>query len=65
MKDGPNNIEIDNIEDPLPFFDLTADVIVIEDRDYAVWYSDMNDEEAKYYGKRLSSSEVEACLVEV
>lgn len=36
---GPNNIEIDNIEDPLPF-DLTADVIVIEDRDYAVWYSE-------------------------
>lgn len=49
---GPNNIEIDNIEDPLPF-DLNADLIVIEDRDYAVWYSDMNDEEAKYYGKTV------------
>jgi len=49
---GPNNIEIDNIEDPLPF-DLNAPVVEIEDKDYAIWYSDMNDEEEKYYGKTL------------
>ena len=49
---GPNNIEIDNIEDPLPF-DINAPVVEIEDKDYAIWYSDMNDEEEKYYGKTL------------
>ncbi len=49
---GPNNIEIDNIEDPLPF-DINADIIEIGDKDYAMWYADMNDEEAKYYGKTV------------
>lgn len=49
---GPSNIEIDNIEDPLPF-DINAPVVEIEDKDYAIWYSDMNDEEEKYYGKTL------------
>ena len=49
---GPNNIELDNIEDPLPF-DINAPVIEIEDKDYAMWYSDMNDDEAKYYGKTV------------
>ena len=34
---GPNNIEIDNIEDPLPF-DINADIIEIGDKDYAMWY---------------------------
>ncbi|MGN0722356.1 MAG: hypothetical protein ACI4LZ_10405 [Anaerovoracaceae bacterium] len=49
---GPNNIELDNIEDPLPF-DINAPVIEIEDKDYAMWYSDMNDDEAKYYDKTV------------
>lgn len=49
---GPDNIEFDNIEDPLPF-DINAEIVEIEDRDYAVWYQDMNDEEEKYYNKTL------------
>lgn len=49
---GKNSIEIDNIEDPLPF-DLEADVIEIEDKDYALWYRDINEEEEKYYGKTI------------
>ena len=49
---GPDNIELDNIEDPLPF-DINAPVIEIQDKDYAMWYSDMNDDEAKYYGKTV------------
>ena len=49
---GPNNIELDNIEDPLPF-DINAPVIEIQDKDYAMWYSDMNDDEEKYYGKTV------------
>ena len=49
---GPDNIELDNIEDPLPF-DISAPVIEIQDKDYAMWYSDMNDDEEKYYGKTV------------
>ena len=49
---GPNNIEMDNIEDPLPF-DINAPVIEIQDKDYAMWYADMNEEEEKYYGKTV------------
>jgi len=49
---GPNEIELDTIEDPLPF-DVNADLIVIEDKDYALWYSDMNDNEQNYYGKKI------------
>lgn len=45
-------IELDNIEDPLPF-DLEAPVIRIEDKDYAMWYADINENEGKYYGKTV------------
>ncbi len=40
----------DNIEDPLPY-DLDADLIEIEDRDYAIWYRDMGEEMDKYQDK--------------
>ncbi len=42
----------DDIEDPLPF-DLNADMIEIEDRDYAIWYRDMNEDIKKYDGKTV------------
>lgn len=45
-------IEYDDIEDPLPF-DLEAPVVVIGDRDYAVWYRDMSEELDKYQGKTV------------
>ncbi len=44
--------EYDDIEDPLPF-DINADTIVVEDRDYALWYRDINEEPEKYDGKRV------------
>ncbi len=44
--------EFDDIEDPLPF-DINADVIDIEDQDYALWYRDMVEEMDKYNGKKL------------
>ena len=44
--------EYDDIEDPLPF-DINADTIVVEDRDYALWYRDINEEPDKYDGKRV------------
>lgn len=50
MADG--NVVYDEIEDPLPF-DLEADVVDIQDQDYAVWYRDISEEEKKYGGKVL------------
>lgn len=49
---GPSQIELDTIEDPLPF-DKNAEIIEIEDKDYAYWYSDMNDNEPEYYGRKI------------
>ena len=40
-------VAYDDIEDPLPF-DIEADHIVIDDRDYAIWYRDIMDEPEKY-----------------
>jgi len=49
---GPNKVELDDIEDPLPF-DKNAKIIEIEDKDYALWYADMNDNEKDYYQKTI------------
>ncbi len=46
------NVEYDDIVDPLPF-DLNADVVKIEDSDYALWYRDMSEEMDKYDGKTV------------
>ncbi len=50
MTDG--TIEYDNIEDPLPF-DINADVIKLEDKDYAYWYRDIAAQPEKYDGKKI------------
>jgi hypothetical protein len=47
------HIEYDEIVDPLPF-DVEASNIVIEDRDYALWYRDMSEEPQKYVGKMIT-----------
>jgi len=46
------HIEQDNIEDPLPF-NIDADIIEIDDRDYAVWYRDLGENTERYVGKTL------------
>lgn len=46
-------VAYDDIEDPLPF-DIEADHIIIEDRDYALWYRDIMDEPEKYDGKTIT-----------
>lgn len=46
------HVEYDDIEDPLPF-DIEAPIIEIGDRDFALWYRDMNEEPKKYIGKTL------------
>lgn len=43
----------DDIIDPLPY-DVNADNIVIEDRDYAIFYRDLVEEGQKYNGKRVT-----------
>ena len=50
MTDG--TIVQDTIEDPLPF-DINADIVRIEDRDYAYWYRDLAEDMGKYNGKKL------------
>lgn len=46
------HVEYDEIEDPLPF-DIDADVIEIDDDDYAVWYRDLAEDTRKYDGKTV------------
>lgn len=47
---GPDDIEPDNIEDPLPY-DMTKSQIEIEDDWFAEWYRDLNENEENYDGK--------------
>jgi len=49
---GPDDVEYDDIQDPLPF-DVNAPVIVIEDKDYALWYRDLSEELKGYDGKKV------------
>ena len=44
--------DFDDIEDPLPF-DVNADVIVIEDKDYAYFYRDLTENLEDYIGKTV------------
>lgn len=50
---GPNDMEPDTIEDPLPY-DMTKKNITIEDDWYAEWYRDINENEDAYDGKVLT-----------
>ena len=47
---GPNDIEPDDIEDPLPY-DMNASKIEIEDEWFAEWYRDINENEENYDNK--------------
>ena len=51
-EDLEGEIEFDDIEDPLPF-DINADVIVIEDKDYAYFYRDLTENLEEYIGKTV------------
>lgn len=50
---GGDDVEYDDIEDPLPF-DKDAAVIEVEDRDYALWYRDLSEELMTYDGKTVT-----------
>lgn len=45
-------VEFDNIEDPLPF-DIDADIIKIDLKDYAIWYRDLLEDMDKYHNKTV------------
>lgn len=45
-------VEFDSIEDPLPF-DIEADIIKIDLRDYAIWYRDLLEDMEKYHNKTV------------
>ena len=47
---SPNDIEPDDIQDPLPY-DMTKSQIEIEDDWFAEWYRDLNENEENYDGK--------------
>ena len=49
---GENDVEMDTIQDPLPF-DTEQPVITIRDDWYAEWYRDINEDQQKYDGKIL------------
>ena len=49
---GEDDVEYDDIEDPLPF-DKEADVIDVQDMDFALWYRDLSEELKSYDGKTV------------
>ncbi len=51
-EDVKGQVSPDTIEDPLPF-DINAEIIDIEDVDYAIWYRDLSEELPNYEGKTV------------
>ena len=49
---GEDDVEYDDIEDPLPF-DKDAPIIHVEDKDFALWYRDLSEELSTYDGKTV------------
>lgn len=50
---GPNDIEVDDIVDPLPYNLESEQIIELDDAWYAEWYADLNENPDKYHGKRF------------
>ena len=49
---APDDVEYDDIEDPLPF-DINAPIIEIGVDDYAIWYRDLTENPSNYEGKTI------------
>ncbi len=49
---GGDDVEYDDIEDPLPF-DVNAPVIEVKERDYGLWYRDLSENLQSYDGKTV------------
>ncbi len=52
MYENAEGVSDDEVEDDLPF-DLTKDLIEMEDGDFGVWYLDVMENPAKYAGKKV------------
>ena len=52
MYENADGVSSDEVEDDLPF-DVTKDVIEIEEGDFGVWYLDVMENPAKYAGKKV------------
>lgn len=50
---GGDDVEYDDIEDPLPF-DVNASVITVKDVDYALWYRDLSENLNQYQAKTVA-----------
>lgn len=50
---GEDDVEYDDIEDPLPY-EKDSDCIVIEDKDFALWYRDLSEDLDSYNGKKVT-----------
>jgi putative membrane protein len=50
---GPQDVEVDDIPDPLPY-DKSKKEITIEDDWYAEWYRDINENDSDYEGKVIT-----------
>ncbi len=50
---GGDDVEYDDIQDPLPF-DVNAPVIEIGENDYGLWYRDLSEELESYHGKTVT-----------
>lgn len=53
FESNDRTIEYDTMEDELPF-DIGASTVVVQDKDYAVWYRDINENPDKYQGKTVA-----------
>ena len=53
MYEKADGVSDDEVEDDLPF-DLTKDVVGIEEEDFGIWYLDVMENPAKYAGKKVS-----------
>ena len=49
---APDDVEYDDIEDPLPF-DINAPIIEIGVDDYAIWYRDLTENPSNYEGNTI------------
>lgn len=49
---GPDDVIMDDIQDPLPY-DMNAPIVEIEEDMFAEWYRDINENQDNYDGKEL------------
>ena len=59
---GPDHVEPDDIEDPLPY-DIAKPSIEIKEDQYAEWYRDIYENADRYEGKMITVKGRVACFL--